>query len=352
MLKKYSGNPILRSDSVKFPWANLKVYNSGMIFDNGVYHMFFRAIGSEDFISRIGHGKSIDGIHFEIDPKPVLSPKESFETHGCEDPRITKIGNIYYMTYTAFEGRTGRAAIISSQDFNNWGKRRLLLSNWHGSRWNTKVGRPIQLPNFNTSTWDQEKDSNWSKAAAIFSEKINGKYMLLFGDDSIWSATSDDLIDWKINPEPIISPREGYFDQGYVEMGPPPFKTEEGWLIFYHGINRLDNQRVYCIAAAILDLVDPTKILWRSSKPLIEPKEPYEVLGMIDIMDGGWDKLKTITPPEIQKLAEEKKLPKAVFCSGAIETNTKPNHSYNLYYSGADTVLCLASGTLEDIKRE
>lgn len=352
MLTKYPGNPILRSGSVKFPWANLKVYNSGMILENGIYHMFFRAIGNEDFISRIGHGKSVDGIHFEIDPQPTLVPETSFETHGCEDPRITKIGSVYYMTYTAFEGRTGRAAIISSRDLIGWGERRLLLSDWHGSRWNTKAGRPVQLPNFDIKTWDQNKDSNWSKAAAIFPEKINGVYMLLFGDDSIWSATSHDLLNWKINPEPVISPREGYFDQGYVEMGPPPFKTEQGWLVFYHGINRLDNQRVYCIAATLLDQSDPTQILWRSSMPLIEPKEPYEVLGMIDIMEGGWDKLKTITPPELQKLAEEKKLPRAVFCSGAIEISAKPNNIYNLYYSGADTVLCLASGTLEDIIRE
>lgn len=346
MLKKYAGNPILRSDGVKYPWANLKVYNCAVVFEKNIYHLFFRAIGDKDFISRIGYGKSKDGINFEIDTEPVLVPTEAYEARGCEDPRITKIGQTYYMAYTAFDGRRGRAAITLSTDLKNWTSKKLLFPNWHGSRWNYGSDRLIMMPDLNLTTWNEATETNWSKAAAIFPEKINGKYLLFFGDDNLWSATSIDLETWEVDPKPVLLPRKGYFDQAYVEMGPPPFKTEKGWLVFYHGINRLDNGRTYCIGAALFDLSEPTKVIWRTSKPLIEPTEAYEVLGLIDVMDGGWAKLKTTSQEDLFLLAETNKLPKAVFCSGAAETADKV---YQLYYSGADTVLCLASGTLEDI---
>jgi predicted GH43/DUF377 family glycosyl hydrolase len=72
MLTKYFANPILRS-LPEMAWANQKVYNAAAVLKDGTYHLLFRAIG-DDYISRIGHATSRDGIHFEVKPQPAFEP--------------------------------------------------------------------------------------------------------------------------------------------------------------------------------------------------------------------------------------------------------------------------------------
>lgn len=325
MLVKSPLNPIITAQP-NLPWANRKVYNAAAVYVNDKYHLLFRAIG-EDYISRISHAVSKDGVHFDIADKPIFQPLEKWEVKGCEDPRITKIGDKYFMAYTAFDGLAARVAMASTTDFTTWSQRRIIFPDWREGRW----VHPSQKA--------------WNKAAALFPEKINDKYLLFFGDDSIWQAHSDDLITWTPVLQPILEPRKGYFDSSYIEMGPPPILTDRGWLVIYHGISGRDNSRVYRLGAAIVAHDDPTKIVWRCSKPILEPTEPFERVGQIDIIEGGMERLKQVTDKELAKLAAANQLPQAIFCCGAIEHNGK----INIYYSGGDTVLCLASGTLENI---
>lgn len=325
MLIKSALNPIITAP-VDLKWANKKVYNTAAIFFNNNYHLFFRAIG-DDYISRIGHAVSKDGEHFDIYPEPFFEPIEKWEIKGCEDPRITKVDNNYVMTYTAYDGLTARVGLTTSTDLINWSSRKVLFPDWREGHW----ADPSQKA--------------WNKAATIFPKKVNGKYLLFFGDDDIWQAYSDNLLDWTPVLKPVLGPRKGYFDSGYIETGPPPILTEHGWLIIYHGIDNRGSGRVYRIGAVLSLYEDPTKIIWRSSKPILEPIESYERIGQIDIIEGGMDRLKTINEKELRRLSAKGELPEAVFCCGAILVGNE----LKLYYSGSDTVLCLATGKLSDI---
>jgi len=324
MLKRNVNNPILTARP-DLSWCSRKVYNCAVHEEDGMYYMLFRAVG-DDWISRLGIAESEDGVRFTIRPKPVVSPGYPWESHGCEDPRMVKFGDRFFVTYTAFDGITARAAIMWSKDFRNWSERHLLFPD-------------IDNPQRENLPYD------WSKAAAIYPEKLGGKYYLLFGDNHIWSAVSDNMKDWEPLPHPILDARGGHFDSAYIEMGPPPIRTTKGWLVLYHGIDRMDGQRTYALGAALFDIDDPLKLIWRCSKPILSPKEPYETFGMVDIIDGGFDALKRMKITDFRRLAKEHKLPKAIFCCGAIEEHG----TLKLYYSGGDTVICTGEISLERV---
>lgn len=92
MLEKFKGNPILEPLPAH-SWGSKCVFNCASFYDEGKVHIVYRAIGEDD-ISRLGYASSIDG--FKIDerlPQAIFSPDNEFESRGCEDPRITRIGN-------------------------------------------------------------------------------------------------------------------------------------------------------------------------------------------------------------------------------------------------------------------
>jgi predicted GH43/DUF377 family glycosyl hydrolase len=93
-----------------------------------------------------------------------------------------------------------------------------------------------------------------------------------------------------------------------VGFGGPPIKTEKGWLVFYHGV---DQQHVYRLGVVLLDLKDPTKVLYRSQEPVLEPRETYEVNGQT---------------------------PNVVFSCGVVEREG----FFLVYYGAADKVIALA----------
>ena len=138
MLKRYDKNPILKP--VKgHPWESKRVFNCAAVYEEGKVHLIYRAQG-EDEVSRLGYASSSDGYHIEerLD-SPIFSPMHHFEESGCEDPRLTRIRDNYYMCYTAYGKtrrwyRTDKARLaqvgitsISVDDFLNrrwiWGKR-------------------------------------------------------------------------------------------------------------------------------------------------------------------------------------------------------------------------------------
>lgn len=325
MITKHKLNPILTAQT-DLSWANKKVYNAAAVLINNDYHLFFRAIG-QDYVSRIGHASGKDGANFKVESEPVFMPLEKWEVKGCEDPRITKIEEKYVMAYTAYDGLTARVAMANTVDFVTWSPRIVVFPDWREGRWVDP---------------DQQ---TWNKAAAVLPEKINGKYYLLFGDDNIWQAYSDDLVNWTPIIQPVLEPREGRFDSSYIEMGPPPILTDRGWLIIYHGIDGRDSNRVYRLGAAIVEYDNPSKVIWRCKEPILEPTELFERIGQIDIIEGGMERLRSINQKELVSLSEKSQLPQAIFCCGAIEHNGK----INIYYSGSDTVLCLATCTIADI---
>jgi predicted GH43/DUF377 family glycosyl hydrolase len=287
--------------------------------------MLLRGVGN-DWVSRLGLAESTDGVHFVLRRSPVLSPEIDMEVGGCEDPRMVRIDGTYYVCYTAFDGKIARAAITTSLDLEHWSERRILFPDLSREQ---RENLPME----------------WSKAAAMFPEKIGDSYYLFFGDNHILPAKSQDLRDWTYIDQPVIVARADHFDSAYVEMGPPPIRTDRGWLVLYHGIDRFDNQRTYSLGAALFAIDNPLEQIWRCEQPILTPTESYETIGMIDIIDGGYETLKTIRVEDIHQMAAENRLPKAIFCCGAI----LEGDVVRLYYSGSDTVICTATIDLQTI---
>lgn len=95
-LKRDLRNPILLPIR-EHSWESRFIFNGAVVYDKkeGLFHMLYRAMGVDD-ISRIGYAVSTDGVHFSRLDKPVFSPASDFEAKGCEDPRLTKIGDDYH----------------------------------------------------------------------------------------------------------------------------------------------------------------------------------------------------------------------------------------------------------------
>ena len=243
---KYEDNPIMAPQGDGF--EAMAVFNPTVIVEDGIFYMLYRAEDRKG-VSRIGLAESGDGINFVRRPEPVLSPTERYEIWGgCEDPRVVKIEDTYYLTYTAYNGWRAKLALATSTDLIHWEK--------HG----------VIIP------WP------WSKAGAIVPWKINGRYVMYFGDSSIWIAYSDDLTNWDVVNEPVMKTRPDHFDSRGIEPGPIPIMTEQGILLIYNGWN--DNI-TYKVGAVLFSVDDPTRVLKRLDQPILEPTEVSELQGQV-----------------------------------------------------------------------
>ncbi|MFC3881999.1 glycoside hydrolase family 130 protein [Bacillus songklensis] len=202
-------------------------------------------------LSYIRIARSKDGHNFAIDENPFIYPTNELETFGIEDPRVTQIGDTYYIYFSAVSPLGVGESMVSTKDF--------ITVEHHGM---------IFAPE--------------NKDVLIFSEKINGKYYALhrpslksIGDPEIWIAESNNLLYWG-NHKHLMGLREGMWDSGRIGGGAVPIKTEKGWLELYHGATP---ENRYCMGAVLLDLEDPTKVIARSDKPVLEPEADYEKEG-------------------------------------------------------------------------
>lgn len=202
-------------------------------------------------LSYLRIARSKDGRHFTVEDKPFIYPSTSLETFGIEDPRITQIGDTYYIYFSGVSPVGIGEALVTTKDFVHW--------THHGM---------IFGPD--------------NKDVIIFPEKINGKYYTLHrpttksvGNPEIWIAESDNLLYWG-NHKHLIGLRPGMWDSGRIGGGAVPIKTDRGWLELYHGATK---EHRYCMGAVLLDLNDPAKVLARSVKPVMEPDADYEKHG-------------------------------------------------------------------------
>ncbi len=211
----------------------------------------------------------------------------------------------------------------------------------------TKAGGIYTKFDENGKPFTKPKRAEWSKSGAIFSEKIDGKFWMLFGEYRIWLATSDDGIKWIGDQRPFLEPRRGnYFDHTFVEMGPPPIKTEKGWLVLYHGIN---DKHWYQIGFLLLDLDNPRKILFRSKDPIFKPETDYEISGIVDVLPGGLATMKKMSEEELKNFLTKNEvkgtMPKVTFCCGAVLVGD----ILKIYYGAGDSVIGMAAAPLNDL---
>lgn len=261
--------------------------------------ILYRAIGG-DGLSRFGLARSQDGVSFQRQDDPILEAdiEDPYERLGIEDARITQIGDTYYIVYTA-------PSVYPARVFR---ERKFAPSLSHLAPWRV---RPSLIT---TKDWQNfEKKGRLleadTKDACLLPEKLNGEFVLFH---RIYPHTyitySTDLKNWH-NEKILFSPREGYWDSERVGFGAPPIKTAKGWLVIYHAV---DQVHTYQLGLVVLDLADPSKVLYRSPEPILTPEEGYERVGLT---------------------------PNVVFTCGAIEKDGK----YFVYYGAADKVIGLAT---------
>ena len=237
--------------------------------------------------SRIGYASSSDGIHFTVREQPVLVPETDYEKDGgVEDPRVLKIADTYYMTYTGYNKKDAQLCLATSQDLIHWDRKGILLPAYKGN-WNT----------------------GWTKSGAIVPEKINGKWWMYYlgtapdKRDYMGLASSGDLLHWSdATAQPVLPRRAGAFDSRVMEPGPPPIITEAGILLIY---NAADENLVYTTAWALFDKNDPSKLLMRASEPFLRPEKEWQRVGQV---------------------------PNVVFTEGMV----KEKGQWWIYYGGAD----------------
>ena len=173
----------------------------------------------------------------------VLFPILPRQRQGIEDVRLVRFtaddGQVtYYGTYTAFDGRDARPELLSGTDFRSFEMRQL------------------------------RGDAAQAKGMALFPRKVGGAYMMLGRQDSesIWLHRSDDLYTWNGGAK-LVSPR---YPWEFVQMGNcgSPIEIDEGWLVLTHGVGMVRN---YCIGACLLDRDDPSKLLARTPRPILQP---------------------------------------------------------------------------------
>jgi predicted GH43/DUF377 family glycosyl hydrolase len=290
-------NPILTRDDIPFECNS--VFNCGVEKFNGRYVMVLR-IELRNGCSRFGLAWSDDGISWEAEDRLILSHSDDpyygkYEQLEVYDPRITKMGDTYYILYAAEGGWGPRVGIAKTTDFKTF----------------ERVSYASECGNRN---------------GVLFPEKINGMYAILdrpfdiYSDKGmIWISYSPDLIFWG-KSELVMEPRNGgHWDSSKVGAGPAPIRTDEGWLVLYHGVKTNAAGQTYRGGTALLDLEDPAKVIARSDNWLMAPEKPYECVGDV---------------------------PYVCFPTAAV---VEDDGEVKIYYGGADTTLCLATARIEDL---
>jgi len=181
----------------------------------------------------------------------VIFPVTASQSHGIEDARFVEFTDAgrktYYATYTAYQGTAIRSELIETGDFISF-----RMSPLHGT-------------------------AARNKGMALFPRRIDGKFAMIARQDNenLYLVYSDDLYRWE-GGQALLKPQ---FPWEFVQIGNcgSPIELEEGWLLLTHGVGPV---RKYSIGAALLDKCDPSKVLARSSEPLLRP-EPSEREGYV-----------------------------------------------------------------------
>jgi predicted GH43/DUF377 family glycosyl hydrolase len=254
-----------------------------------------RRLGGD--VKVFGPPVDIEGLQ-DLDPAPA----------HVYDPRLTVIDGVLYVTLAADFRNECRILTAKSADFEHW---QLVES-----------GADEDVRN-----------------AVMFPDRFDGRYMRLQRPNqnmresapstgtTITLAQSSDLVTWA-EIATVIEGRPQRWDE-WIGSGPPPVKTEEGWLHIYHGVaTHFASVNIYQAGVVLLDLEDPSRVISRGAFNILEPREPWELTGQV---------------------------PNVVFPSGMIVENVDdngfadPSSVVRIYYGAADTVVGLATSTVAEL---
>ncbi len=281
-------------------FENEGVLNPATIREGDDVHLFYRAVSKGNY-SSIGYCKLKGPLtveeRFDI---PVLFPQFDYESHGIEDPRITKIDDLYYMTYTAYDGVNALGALATSKDLKTFEKHGLIVSQIVYDEFKRLAAYKCTLnekyARFNDRTRllivTDKKILLWDKNVVFFPRRINDKLFFLHRiKPDIQVACVNDLQDltkdfWDnyflhIGENIALSPKHEH-EVSYIGGGCPPIETAEGWLLIYHGVHDTTIGYVYTACAALMELDNPCKEIARLPYPLFKPEEEWELTGEVN----------------------------------------------------------------------
>jgi beta-1,4-mannooligosaccharide/beta-1,4-mannosyl-N-acetylglucosamine phosphorylase len=293
VLKRHPANPILTPDQL--PFEAYTVFNAGATRYQGKILLLLRIeTTSRETVFHVA--RSSDGIKFEVDEKPIVYPMSDLEKRGSRahrfDMRITPLDGTFYVCHAVWLDPWGSCiAIARTDDFVNF----------------TQVS--MSVPS--------------NRNAVLFPRKINGKYVRLErpqnidGSGAMWTCESPDLVHWG-NPRPIKLPYNDWSTRK-TGAGCVPIETPHVWLEIYHATCMTASTENYQLGACLLDLDDPSKIVAAPKSFILAAQEIYECIGQV---------------------------PNVVFTGGACETQ---DGKLNIYYGGADTRICLAQTTVQEL---
>ena len=299
LFDRHPANPILSAED--WPYPVNAVFNPAAAQLDGATVVVARV---EDLrgISHLAVARSANGIDdWTVDPEPLLAPAGGVESEqwGFEDARVVFVPELerWAITCTAY-GPAGPAVYLATtEDFKTVERRGI-----------------VRHPD--------------DKNAALLPHRIDGKWVLFhrprteFGGShgEILLSRSPDLENWS-SPEQVLRPRDGaWWDSRRIGLGPPPLRTEHGWLLVYHGVKETVSGSIYRAGLALLDLDEPPRELRRLPQWVLAPLAPYE---------------------------REGDVPNVVFPCGLVHDESSGR--VRLYYGAADTSVCVATAQLDDL---
>jgi predicted GH43/DUF377 family glycosyl hydrolase len=320
-------------------FENEGVLNPAVIREGDNVHLFYRAVRQGNH-SSIGYCR-LDGpmTIAERWDKPFMVPEFEYESHGVEDPRIVKIDDLFYMTYTGYDGTNARGALATSKDLRHFKKQGIIVPPITYAEFvflvesAGKVNENYYIDrNFYYKKADPEKKMIlWDKNVIFFPRKINGKLIFLHRIRpgiqfvSVKNLKKLTIAFWEnyflnLQEHIVLDPVYAH-ESSYIGSGCPPIETEHGWLLIYHGVEETNKGFVYSACAALLDLNDPSKVLARLPYALFSPEYKWELKGVVN---------------------------NVVFPTGtALFGNT-----LFIYYGAADTYIACASVSLSELVAE
>jgi len=294
IFKRHSNEPLLKPSDM--PIEANAVFNPGAVEVGGEVILLLR-IEDQTGISQIRVARSANGVDgWKIADKPLLEPdlpQYPYEEWGCEDARVTQIrANEWIIAYTAYSRYGPAVALALTSDFEEAERLGIMLS-------------PT------------------NKDATVLPEKLRDSWFMLHrpvtgSEEDIWYASSPTMVNWS-QPGILMAQRGGpWWDSVRIGVGGPPLKTDDGWLLIYHGVKKMGVDSLYRLGLAMLDKDDPRKVLLRASRWIFAPEAPFEMNGL---------------------------LPNVVFTCGAIVRGDE----VWMYYGAADTFVGLATAKLSEL---
>lgn len=277
------------------------VLNPAAIKEGENVHLYYRAIG-EGNRSTIGYCRLIGPTKVaERWKRPMMVPEKEFESNGCEDPRIVKIDNLYYLSYTGYDGQNARAALAISEDLWHFNKVGILAPPFtydefvSGAKTQGSISdRYYQHQSFyHNEIAVGETQMLWDKDVVFFPRRIKGQLAFLHRIrpgiqivmvDSLKALTKEFWNEYFIHfqEHTVMEPLYDH-ESSYVGSGCPPIETPYGWLLIYHGADETHHGIEYsACAAALLDLENPRKLISRLPYALFKPEYEWEKRGEVN----------------------------------------------------------------------